>query len=61
MLLISVGWTPACVLAMPRARRRWRGLVVPSALLPSSSAEGKNGTESVTSRKSRVCFAATGG
>lgn len=56
---ISMGCSWRRVLAMPRARRQLHGLAGPSAL-PSSSAEGKNGTEPVTSGKGRVCFGATG-
>ena len=53
------GMHPATCPGMPRARQWSHGLAVPSAL-PSSSAEGKSDTESITSRKGCVCFAATG-
>jgi len=56
---ISMGCTWWCVLAMPCARR-WPCSLAGLSALPSSSAEGKNSTELVTSRRGRICFAATG-
>lgn len=50
---------PAVCPGMPCAREWSHGLAVPSAL-PSSSAEEKNHSELVISRKGYVCFVTTG-